>query len=209
MKRKKQNSSFSIEKFDDREQWLNARNGKITGSKLKDIITKRGDGVKKGVYQLIADRIAIAPDGENPMDRGTRLEEEAIARFVKETGKKVNTDLVIFSRVDNPNIAFSPDAYIGDTEVVEAKCLSSASHIEALITQKVPSEYEDQIIQPFVVNDNLKTVYMVFYDPRIPTKDFFYLTINRADVEDKVVEYLEYEKQKLEFVEEWILKLSY
>lgn len=209
MKRKKQNSSFSIEKFDDKEKWLSARAGKITGSKLKDLVVKRGTGEKKGFYQLIADRIAIAPDGENPMERGTRLEEEAVARFAKETGKKVNTDLVIFSRVDNPNIAFSPDAYIDEIEVVEAKCLSSASHIEAYITQKVPSDYEDQIIQPFVVNDDLKTLYLVFYDPRIPTKDFFYLTINRKDVAEKVAEYLEYEKQKLALVEEWVLKLSY
>ncbi|MCV6900789.1 YqaJ viral recombinase family protein, partial [Escherichia coli] len=85
----------------------------------------------------------------------TRLEEEAVARFVKETGKEVNTDLVIFTRDDNENIAFSPDAYIGDTEVVEAKCLSSASHIEAWLTQEVPSEYEEQTIQPFIVNDTL------------------------------------------------------
>lgn len=209
MKRKKQNSSFSIEKFDDRDQWLSARNGKITGSKLKDLIVKRGTGEKKGFYQLIADRIAIAPDGENPMDRGTRLEEEAVARFVKETGKKVNTDLVIFSRTDNPNIAFSPDAYIGETECVEAKCLNSASHIEAFITQKVPSEYVEQTIQPFVVNDNLKTLYLVFYDPRIPSKDFFYLTINREDLGDTIEDYRRLEVEKLALVEEWVLKLSY
>ena len=204
---KKQNN-FIIQKFQDKEEWLNARAGKITGSKLKDLIVKRGTGEKKGFYQLIADRVAIAPDGENPMDRGTRLEEEAIERFVKETGKDVNTDLVIFSRKDNPNIAFSPDAY-GEEFVVEAKCLSSASHIEAYITQKVPSEYVEQTIQPFIVNDSLQTLYMVFYDPRIPAKDFFFLTIKREDYADQIVEYLEYEKQKLALVEEWVLKLTF
>lgn len=209
MKKKQSKNSFTIQKFEDREEWLNARNGKITGSKLKDLIVKRGTGEKKGFYQLIADRVAVAPDGENPMDRGTRLEEEAVAKFAEITGKKVNTDLVICSRVDNPNIAFSPDAYIGDTEVVEAKCLSSASHLEAYITQKVPSEYEDQIIQPFIVNDNLKTLYLVFYDPRIPAKDFFFLTIKREDYEEKITEYLEYEKQKLALVEDWVLKLTF
>ena len=213
MKKKKQSknlNSFTIQKFDDKEEWLKARNGKITGSKLKDLIVKRGSGEKKQFYQLIADRIAIAPDGENPMERGTRLEEEAVARFAKETGiKNINISLAIFSRIDNPNIAFSPDAYIGETECVEAKCLSSASHLEAYITQKVPSEYEDQIIQPFIVNDNLKTLYLVFYDPRIPAKDFFFLTISRSDYEEKITEYLEYEKQKLALVEEWVLKLTF
>lgn len=209
-KKQKQNqNSFLIQKFDDKDTWLTARAGKITGSKLKDIIVKRGTGEKKGFYQLIADRIAIAPDDENAMARGTRLEEEAVARFAKETGKEVNTDLVIFSRVDNPNIAFSPDAYIGDTECVEAKCLSSASHLEAYITQKVPSEYEDQTIQPFIVNDNLKTLYVVFYDPRIPAKDFFFLIIKREDYAEKITEYLEYEKLKLALVEEWVLELTF
>lgn len=209
MKKKKQKSSFVIEKFDDKEEWLKARNGKITGSKIKDLIVKRGTGEKKGFYQLIADRIAIAPDGENPMDRGTRLEEEAVNRFVKETKKEVNTDLVIFSRADNPNIAFSPDAF-GDDFVVEAKCLSSASHIEAYITQKVPSEYADQVIQPFVVNDNLKTLYLVFYDPRIPAKDFFYLTLNRSDITEETIEdYRRLETEKLALVEEWVLKLTF
>ena len=208
-KQKKQNSnSFTIQKYDDKDAWLNARNGKITGSKLKDLIVKRGIGEKKGFYQLIADRVAIAPDDENAMLRGTRLEEEAVARFVKETGREVNTDLVIFSRTDNENIAFSPDAY-GEEFVVEAKCLSSASHIEAYITQKVPSEYEDQTIQPFVVNDNLRTLYLVFYDPRIPAKDFFFLTLKREDYEEKITEYLEYEKQKLALVEDWVLKLTF
>lgn len=209
MRKKQKQSSFFIEKFDNQETWLNARNGKITGSKVKDLIVKRGNGEKKGFYQLIADRVAIAPDGENAMERGHRLEEEAVERFIKETGKKVNTDLVIFSRKDNPNIAYSPDGYIGEKEIVEAKCLSSASHLEAFITQKIPSEYEDQAIQAFVVNDSLETLYVVFYDPRIPAKDFFYLTIHRKDLEEKIAYYLDYEKQKLEEVERWVLELTF
>lgn len=209
MKKQKQNNGFSIQKFDDRDIWLTARAGKITGSKLKDIIVKRGTGKKKGFYQLIADKVAVAPDSENAMARGTRLEEEAVARFVKETGKKVNTDLVIFSRKDNENIAFSPDAYIGDTEVVEAKCLSSASHIEAWLTKAVPDEYVEQTIQPFIVNDKLQTLYLVFYDPRIPAKDFFFLVINRKDIEEKIIEYLAYEKAVLEEVEKIVLELTF
>lgn len=199
---------MKINKYDNREEWLKSREGRITGSKLKDIIVKRGTGKKKGYYQLIADKIATNPDGERPTDRGTRLEEEAIARFVKETEKEVNTDLVIFSRDDNENIAFSPDGYIGDTEIVEAKCLSSASHIEAWLTQETPDEYFEQTVQPFIVNDLLTTLYLVFYDPRIPCKDFFFLTINRKDVEEKVAEYLDYQRKTLAEIDEIVLKLT-
>jgi predicted phage-related endonuclease len=196
-------------KFSDRDQWLLARRGKITGSKLKDLIVKRGTNKKIGFYELIAERIAVAPDGEKAMDRGTRLEEDAMVRFIKETKKKVDTSLVIWSRDDNDSIAVSPDGFIGKKEAVEAKCLSSALHIKAWLTQTVPDEYEEQVHQYFIVNDDLKTLYLCFYDPRIPVKDFFYLTVNRADIEEKVKEYLAYEKAVLEEVEKIVLELTY
>lgn len=196
-------------KFKTREEWLAARRGKITGSRLKDIIVKRGNGYKIGYYELIAERLSISPDGENPMDRGTRLEEEAVARFVKETGKKVDTSLVIWTRDDNESIAISPDGFIGKTEAVEAKCLASARHIEAWLTQKLPSEYEDQAIQYFIVNEKLETLYFVFYDPRIPVKDYFTLELGRKDNEEKIAEYLEYQKKVIDEVNQIVNELTF
>ena len=196
-------------KFDNKEDWLLARRGKITGTRVKDLIVKRGTGKKKGYYELIAERIAVVPDGQNPMDRGVELEPQAIEKFIKETGKKVDTSLVIWTRDDNESIAISPDGFIGKTEAIEVKCLSSASHIEAWLTQEVPDEYKDQTIQYFCVNDKLKTLYVAFYDPRIPSKDFFYLTINRKDVEEKVKEYLEYEINVLKEIEEIVNNLTF
>lgn len=195
-------------KFENREDWMFARRGKITGSRLKDIVVKRGTGKKIGYYELIAERLATEPEGENPMERGTRLEPEALERFVKEAKKKVNTDLVIWTRDDNESIAISPDGVISDTEAVEAKCLSSARHIEAFLTQEIPSEYEMQVYQYFIVNDTLTTLYLAFYDPRLPCKDFFYLTINRKDIQASVDEYLEYQRKTLEEVNEIVLKLT-
>lgn len=196
-------------KFDNKEDWLLARRGKITGTRVKDLIVKRGTGKKKGFYELIAERIAVVPDGQNPMDRGVELEPQAIERFIKETSKKVDTSLVIWARDDNESIAISPDGFIGKTEAIEVKCLSSASHIEAWLKQEVPDEYKDQTIQYFCVNDKLKTLYVAFYDPRIPSKDFFYLTITRKDVEEKVKEYLEYEISVLKEIEEIVNKLTF
>lgn len=210
-------------KFEDRESWLDARRGKITGSRLKDIIVKRGTGKKIGFYELIAERLATKADDENPMDRGTRLESEAIEKFKEQTGKEVNTDLVIWTRDEDENIAISPDGFIGHTlvhskkktseyvidEAVEAKCLASARHLEAWLTKEVPSEYEEQKIQYFVVNDKLETLYFVFYDPRIPSKDFFVLPFKRADVQDKIDEYLTYQKMILEEVNEIVNQLTF
>ena len=203
-----------INKYEDREQWLAGRRGKITGSRLKDIISKRATtGYKKGYYELIAEKIAIEPDGERPMDRGNRLELEAIERFTKETKKKVNTDLVIWTMDDNKSIAISPDGYIEKgkkiVEAVEAKCLSSASHIEAWITKQIPDEYQYQKLQYFIVNPDLETLHFVFYDPRIPCKDYFTIETHRKDIEKEILETLEYESKILESVNAEVCLLTF
>ena len=92
------------------------------------------------------------------------------------------------------NIAVSPDDYIRQTEAVECKCLSSARHREAYLTKEIPADYEMQALQYFIVNEKLKTLYFVFYDPRMP-KDFFWLEVRRD--QEKVEEYLGLEREVL------------
>lgn len=196
-------------KFDTKEEWLEGRKGKITGSRLKDIVVKRGTGKKIGFYELIAERIAYPKGDQNPMDRGTELEPQAVERFIKETGKKVDTSLVIWMRDDNESIAISPDGFIGKTEAVEAKCLSSARHIEAFLTQQIPDEYEYQKLQYFIVNDSLKKLHFAFYDPRIPCKDFFVIEVNREDVKEDIETYLEYQRATLQEVTEIVTNLTF
>ncbi|MDE2022433.1 MAG: YqaJ viral recombinase family protein [Patescibacteria group bacterium] len=205
---------MKIEKYEDRETWLEARRGRVTGTRLKDLITKGKP--KKGFYEIIAERVAIPAGEENAMDRGTRLEDDAIQRFMLETGKKVNTDLVILSREDDPNICISPDGYIETgkgkkkaiTEAVECKCLNSAAHIEAWLTKEIPSEYEYQALQYFIVNDKLQTLYFCFYDPRMP-KDFFYIEIKRKDIQEDVDMYLVLERETLEKIAEIEKQLTF
>ena len=183
---------MKITTYESEEEWLEARLGRIAGSRAGALIGKRDLKPKKGYYELIAERIAIPSDGENPMDRGHRIEKEAIERFSKATKKKVNTDLVIWHRDEDDSIAISPDGYIekkvkGVKKIVagvECKCLNSASHIEAWLTKELPTEYQEQATQYFVVNDDCDTLFFVFYDPRMPI-DLFWIEVKR---EDRLVE---------------------
>ncbi len=196
--------------YQNRDEWLAARRGKITGSRLKDIVVKRGTSQKIGFYELIAERLGIAADDESSMDRGTRLESEAIAEFTKQTGKIVDPDLYIWSRDDNDSIAISPDGIISEKEAVEAKCLSSARHIEAFITQKIPAEYEYQKLQYFIVNEKLETLHFVFYDPRLLAKPFFVIEVKRDEVlQAEVDEYLEYERKTIDEVNKIVNELTF
>jgi putative phage-type endonuclease len=199
---------MKVQIFDNEEQWLAARVGRITGTRAGKLVSKRDKKPLKGYYELIAERVAIPASQENVMDRGHRLEDEAVERFAKETGKKVKNDLVIWHRDENEDIAISPDASIGKTEACEVKCLSSASHIEAWHTKQIPDEYQTQVLQYFVVNDALKKLYFIFYDPRMPI-DLFWIEVDRKAVEEEVKEYLELERRVLTEIAEIEKQLTF
>lgn len=201
---------MKIHKFDNEIDWKAFRRGKITGSRLKDIVVKRGTGKKIGFYELIAERLGIPADEENPMERGHRLEGEAVERFESKTGMKVSRDLVVWEHEDLEGIAVSPDGWIGKTakEAVEIKCLGSARHIEAVITNEVPDEYHYQAIQYFAVNDKLETLHFCFYDPRLKVKDFHVIEITREQMQEEVDAMITYQKDTLAEVDKYVQELS-
>jgi len=199
-----------VKKFETKEEWLDGRRGKITGSRLKDIIVKRGSGEKIGYYEIIAERIAITAEDENPMDRGIRLEEEAIEKYTEQTGILFDTSLVIWEREDNPSIAISPDGFKGENCAIEVKCLSSARHIEAKLTNQYPKDYHEQILQYFIVNDKLEVLHFVMYDPRMPENlKLISFNIFRFDIETEIQEIHEYQKSKLEQINKIVNDLTF
>lgn len=200
-----------VNTFETQEDWLEARKGKITGSRLADIVVKRGTGEKLGFYELIAERIASNEEPEDPRERGHRLETEALHVFAEQTGRDIDTSLVIWQREDNKSIAISPDGFTKDfTEAFEVKCLSSAKHIEAIVTDTIPKEYEYQKLQYFIVNDDLKTLYFIMYDPRMPENlKLKYFVVNREDIAEEIAEYHQYQTEKLARVEEIINQLTF
>jgi len=193
--------------FADEKTWLEFRRGKITGTRLKDLVAKRSTKPKIGFYEIIAESVAI-PVNENMMLRGKELEEFAIKEFAKKTKKEVSNELVIWQREDNEKIAISPDGVISKTEAVEVKCLGHARHIEALLTQTIPNEYHYQVLQYFVVNDDLEKLYFVFYDPQV-TKDLFWIEVTREELGDEIKECLELEVETLKKIDEITNKLTF
>lgn len=192
---------MKVTKYENEQDWLEARRGLITGTKAGGLFSKRDGTPLKGYYEVIAEQVAVPHNGENVMDRGKRLEDEALDRFALETGKKLDTSLYICTRDDESRIGYSPDALVVKKgkkhEDVEVKCLNSAAHLEAFLTQQVPSEYQAQIIQGFVTDDLLDTRYLVFYDPRMPC-DFFFLTITRKELQADIQVFLNLERRALE-----------
>ena len=103
---------------------------------------------------------------ENPMDRGNRLEDEARAQFQFITGKKVDTSVGLATRDDNQFIAFSPDGIIiSDDNIVrehiEIKCPESKNYVKYWLNNSY-EDYEEQVIQNFIVNDDLENCILLF-----------------------------------------------
>ena len=195
------------------DEWFSLRQGKITGSKLNDIITRRGSKRKLGFYELMAERLGLQEvSEETAMDRGSRLEAEARALFEAETSKKVEEVGFCISE-NNPNIALSPDGLILNdgkyTEAVEIKCLSSSRHLQMYFERELDNAYEAQAMQYFIVNPDLDKLYFVFFDPRITVKPMFIHEINRVEVETQIEFYRDYQEQTLDEINKLIEELAF
>lgn len=185
------------------DEWKAFREGKITGTKIGKLWSKSRkaeelyDTTKPNLqfYQVMAERLAIATadgiDGVSAMERGSLLENEA----VQATTEKLGLDNWIADNVwqDETDDSFlcSPDAYENNdkpTWAIEIKCLSSANHIKAIYENKLPDEYRAQIINYFLINENLKTLYFSMYDPRFFNEELQLkiFTIDRWQIEQDI-----------------------
>ena len=191
------------------DKWFHIRKGKITGTQLKNIMgTPRAR--QEAIYEVLAERLTVGveseDDYENAMERGSRLEPDAISAFELETGKSVER-VGFVEDDDNPLIANSPDGLIGETEAVEVKCLGGKNHIKMWLTNKVLDEYLWQVIQYFVVNKKLQTLYFVGYNPNIPTHPLHIIEVKRKDIEVEIKEAREEQEKFLKEVDILLAKI--
>lgn len=97
-------------------------------------------------WKFLAETMAEQPDGENPMERGHRLEPENINLTLQQLGYKQEdcvTDCGIWESDEDPRLACSPDAYQASenpTWAIECKSLGSAYHLQAVIPWMVHSQ---------------------------------------------------------------------
>lgn len=122
-----------------------------TALKYDELLTKteaKNKRLKVGIdfWKFLAETMAEQPDGENPMERGHRLEPENIRLTLQQLGYKEKdcvTDCGIWESDEDPRIACSPDAYQASenpTWAIECKSLGSAYHLQAVIPWMIHSQ---------------------------------------------------------------------
>lgn len=155
-------------------EWFAARLGKVTASKLNDVMAtlkSGGEAATRKNYraQLIAERLTGAKMESftnSAMQWGT--DNEPIARAMYEI--KTGNDVTQVGIIDHPSIAMtaaSPDGLIGDDGLIEIKCPNTATHIDYLLAGVAPSDYHNQMLWQMECTGR-KWCDFVSFDPRLP-----------------------------------------
>lgn len=190
-------------------EWKRLRLGKVTASRVADVVakTKSGYSASRANYmaQLIAERLTdtVADAYTNAaMQHGTETEPEARDAYCFYQG--VAVEEVAF--VPHPKIdqaGASPDGLVGADGLVEIKCPNTATHLETLLGQAVPAKYETQM-QFQMACTGRQWCDFVSYDPRMPEN--MRLFVKRLKRDDKRI--AELESEIAIFLFEMAVKLS-
>lgn len=176
------------------EEWFKARLGKVTASRVADVLakTKTGYSASRDNYmaQLVVERMTNtqAESFTNAaMQWGT--DQEPFARAAYEVAQNVMVEET--GLVDHPTIPMagaSPDGLIGEDGLVEIKCPNTATHIDTLLTQTVPGKYITQM-QFQMACTGRQWCDFVSFDPRMPAKaQLFVKRVMRDEVFIKEME---------------------
>ena len=154
-------------------EWHAARLGKITASRVVDVMarTKAGWGASRANYaaELIAERLTgnSAPSFTNDAMRwGTDTEPYAREAYARKFG----VDVYEIGFVDHPEVAMSgasPDGLVGDDGLIEIKCPNTATHLDTLLSGNVPGKYLTQMQFQMACTGRSWNDYVSF-DPRLP-----------------------------------------
>jgi putative phage-type endonuclease len=155
------------------DEWFAARLGKVTASRVADVMakTKTGYSATRANYhaQLVAERLTgTAADSFSnaAMQWGTDTEPQARAMYSFKHG----IDVTETGFHDHPAIAMSgasPDGLAGDTGLVEIKCPNTATHIATLRGGTIDRKYILQMHWQMACTGR-EWCDFVSFDPRLP-----------------------------------------
>ena len=200
------------------EEWFQQRLGKVTASRISDVIAKTKTGVSTSrqnyLIQLVSERLT-GKKGDSYVNQAMLdgIEREDAARKLYEIERNISVSEVGF--FEHPVLSMSgasPDGavhakiegkYAG---LIEIKCPIETTHTNTLMSKSVPSKYIPQM-QWQLACTGASWVDFVSYNPNFPSE--LQLFISRVDRDQVYISELETEVEKfLEEVEQTIIKLK-
>jgi putative phage-type endonuclease len=192
------------------EEWFQARLGKVTASRVADVLAKikSGESASRRNYkiQLVSERLTGEKQEtyiNQAMQDGIDREFYARERYVQQFGE---VEEVGFVKHPTLEAGASPDGMVGEDGIIEIKCPMGSTHTETLMTQDVPSRYVPQIQFQLLVTGR-KWCDFVSYNPMFP--EHLQVFVKRVEADPMYQKELESEvKQFLSEVDNIINKLK-
>lgn len=156
------------------EEWFAARLGRVTASRVHDIVAKTRSGAatagrKNYKAELIVERLTGEREAgftSAAMQWGTDTEPQARAAYEFLHGMTVEP----CGFIPHPKIAMSgasPDGLIGSDGLIEIKCPNTATHLDTLLAKKIAPKYLSQIGWQLACTGRAWCDFVSF-DPRLP-----------------------------------------
>lgn len=192
------------------EEWFQARLGKVTASRVADVLAKikSGESASRRNYkiQLVSERLTGEKQEtyiNQAMQDGIDREQFARDRYVQQFGE---VEEVGFVKHPTLEAGASPDGMVGDDGIIEIKCPMGSTHTETLMTQDIPSKYIPQVQFQLLVTGR-KWCDFVSYNPMFPKH--LQVFVKRIEADQVYQKELEVEvKQFLKEVDDVINKLK-
>ena len=204
----------STEVIQGSEEWFAVRRGKITASRLGDIMrkTKWGESNYKSKVRLelaierLTGKSASSVVMNKAMYDGVEREPDARLLFEAMTGKEV----ALCGSFDHPevvNTSASPDGLIrGENAVLEIKCPTHVTHAKNLLSDTMPKNYEYQVQWQIACTES-DYAYFCSYHPDFPPE--LRLKYVRVEKDDKLIAEIENEVREFDAeVEDLITKIK-
>lgn len=182
------------------EAWRLARCGKVTASRVADIIRKTLKGISADrqnyASELVVERLTGAPADNGfvsaAMQHGIDAEHDARRAYQF----YIDMPVITVGFVNHPTIVMagaSPDGLVGDFGLVEIKCPQSKKHIQTLLGAPIDPDYATQMLWQMACTGRGWCDFVSF-DPRMPPD--MQLHVVRFDRDDVRIASLEAEVRK-------------
>lgn len=184
-------------------EWHQARCGSLGASAVHEALAKTktgwGAGRANAKARIVLERLTGTPQESftnAAMQWGHDQEDNAANAYAFLTGNEVQV-CGIYKHPSIEGTHASPDRLVGEEGLVEIKCPNSATHLDTLLSKKVPAKYITQMQWQMAVTGR-KWCDFVSYDPRFPEQHQVF--VQRVERDDKRI--AELEKDVAEFLAE-------
>lgn len=182
------------------EEWFAARLGKVTASRLADVMAKTKSGYAASRQNYMAELICQRLTGKSQegfsnaaMQRGTELEPVAREMYVL---NQFDAHVTETGFIDHPTLngfGASPDGLVNSDGLLEIKCPNTWTHLETLKTGQPARKYLLQMHAQMMCTSR-NWCDFVSYDDRLPPELAYFET--RVALDSQLVEEITTEVRK-------------